>query len=72
MELKTWKRNGYTVEEQEFDYDLHQFAIVQNGTVVAAITPASLEDMSLIIEDLNNGEDVNGWEDGLGNTIYID
>ncbi|MBX0320156.1 hypothetical protein [Shouchella clausii] len=72
MELKTWKRNGYQVEEQEFDYSLHQFVIIQNGEVVAAITPASLEDMSLIIQDLNNGEDVNGWEDGLGNTIYID
>ena len=34
--------------------------------VIATITPGSIEDMQAIIEDLDNGEDVNGWENGNG------
>ncbi|HDX9614513.1 TPA: hypothetical protein ROY01_005707 [Bacillus toyonensis] len=69
--MKTWNRKGYTVEEVEYNYDLHAFEIIQNEKVVATITPNTIEDMQQIIEDLNNGEDVNGWEDGMGNTISI-
>lgn len=70
--LKTWERKGYTVEEKEFDYDLHQFEVIKdNGEVIGTITPGSIEDMNQIIEDLDNGEDVDGWEDGNGNTINI-
>ncbi len=69
--LKIWERKGYTVEEKEFDYDLHQFEVIKDGEVIATITPGSIEDMNQIIEDLDNGEDVDGWEDGNGNTISI-
>lgn len=68
--MKIWQRNGYTVEEREFDYDLHCFAVVQDGKEDQIITPGSIENMNSIIVDLDAGEDVNGWEDGMGNTIY--
>lgn len=68
---KVWERKGYTVEEKEFNYDLHQFVVVKDGEVIATITPETLDDMKQIIEDLDRGEDVNGWEDGNGNTISI-
>ncbi|MBY0055010.1 hypothetical protein H7K32_25965 [Brevibacillus agri] len=69
--MKVWKREGYEVVEKAFDGDLHEFDVVKTGEVVATITPADLDDMARIIEDLNNGEDVNGWEDGMGNPISI-
>lgn len=70
--MKTWEREGYIVEEVEFDGDLHEFNVIKNGEVIATITPADIDDMKQIIEDLDNGEDVNGWEDGMGNTIAIE
>ncbi len=69
--MRTWERNGYSVKEMPFDYSLHEFAIVRSGVTVAVITPASLENMETIVSDLDAGEDVNGWEDGMGNTISI-
>ena len=71
MELRTWERNGYTVKMVDFDYDLKAFEVVQ-GDKVQTITPATIEDMKSIIADLDAGEDVDGWEDGLGNTIVIE
>lgn len=71
MAIKVWEREGYRVEEKEFDYDLHQFDVIKNGETIATITPATIEDMKQIIEDLDAGEDVDGWEDGNGNTISI-
>ncbi|PEI44624.1 hypothetical protein [Bacillus pseudomycoides] len=70
--MRTWNREGYQVEEVELDYDLHAFEIVKDEEVIAKITPNTIEDMKQIIEDLDNGEDVNGWEDGMGNTISIE
>ena len=70
--MRAWKRNGYIIEEREFDYDLHCFAVVQIEKEDQIITPDSIESMNSIIIDLNNGEDVDGWEDGMGNTITID
>jgi len=70
MELRTWERNGYTVEMVEWDYDLKAFEVIQ-GENTQTIVPATIEDMQAIIEDLDNGEDVDGWEDGNGNTIVI-
>ena len=69
--LKTWERNTYTVEEREFDGDLHEFDVIKDGEVIATINPETIEDMQAIIEDLDNGEDVDGWEDGNGNTINL-
>ena len=70
--MRTWERKGYEVVEVEFDGDLHEFEVVKDGEVIATITPDTIEDMEQIIEDLDNGEDVNGWEDGMGNVISID
>lgn len=69
--MRVWKREGYQVVEVAFDGDLHEFEVVKGEEVVATITPADIEDMNRIIEDLDNGEDVNGCEDGMGNTIAI-
>jgi len=70
--MKTWLRNGYKVVEKPFDFDLHVFdVIMDNGYFVCTIYPATIEDMDAIIRDLDNGEDVDGWEDGNGNTIRL-
>ncbi|GEN87267.1 hypothetical protein [Oceanobacillus sojae] len=69
--MREWQREGYKVVEVELNGDLHDFEVVQGDEVVATITPETLEDMELIIKDLDNGDDVNGWEDGMGNTISI-
>jgi hypothetical protein len=70
--MKTWIRKGYKVREKEFDYDLHQYQVVRdNGEIIAIITPPDLDNQNEIIKALNAGEDVDGWEDGHGNTITI-
>jgi len=70
--MRTWKRDGYKVIERPFDFDLHVFEVVlDSGEVVGTITPATLEDMIAIVADLDAGADVDGWEDGMGNTIYV-
>lgn len=69
--MRTWQRNGYTVEERAFDHDLHCFAVVQPGQEDQIIYPATIEDMQAIIADLDNGADVDGWEDGMGNVISV-
>jgi len=69
--MKTWEREGYKVVEKEFDYDLHEFDVIKDGETIATITPDSIESMDSIIDALDNGEDVDGWEDGMGNTIHI-
>ncbi|PPQ49144.1 hypothetical protein C5G87_07155 [Paenibacillus peoriae] len=70
--MKIWTREGYEVLEVAFDRDLHQFEIVQDGETRFTITPPDLESQAQIISDLDAGEDVNGWEDGNGNTIYVE
>jgi hypothetical protein len=68
--MRTWVRNGYKVVEVEFDYDLHQFEVISdNGEIIATITPPDLDNQNEIIKALDAGEDVEGWEDGHGNTI---
>ena len=69
--MRVWEREGYIVQEVEFDGDLHEFEIVKDDEVIATITPADIEDMERIIDDLDAGEDVDGWEDGMGNVISI-
>ena len=69
--MRTWKRKGYHVEEKEFDHDLHVFEVIKNGKTVTTIYPADLSDMESTIEILDDGADINGWEDGMGNTITI-
>jgi len=69
--MRTWERKGYEVVEVEFDGDLHEFEVVKDGEVIGTITPDTIEDMEQIIKDLDSGEGVDGWEDGMGNTISI-
>lgn len=69
--MKTWTRYGYEIVEVPFDHDLHQFNVVRDGEVLYEINPVTLEDQAQIIADLDAGHDVNGWEDGKGNTISI-
>ena len=69
--MKTWLRDSYEVVEVPFDHDLHQFNVVQDGEVLFEINPATLEDQAQIIADLDAGHGVDGWEDGMGNTITI-
>lgn len=71
MTTKTWERKNYTVKMIDFDYGLKAFEVIQ-GDNVQTIYPSTIEDMELIIKDLDNGDDVDGWEDGQGNTINID
>ena len=70
--MRTWAREGYEIVEAELDFDLHQFEVIQDGEVVATIVPPDMESMEQIISDLDAGKGVNGWEDGMGNTIYIE
>jgi len=70
--MRTWERSGYKVVEKAFDFDLHEFDVVMEyGEVVGTISPATLKDMAEIVADLDAGEDVDGWEDGNGNTIRV-
>lgn len=71
QDMKTWVREGYQVVEVPFNYDLHEFEIWKEDEKVGTITPADLEDQERIIGELDAGEDVNGWEDGMGNTITV-
>lgn len=69
--FKKWERDKYTVEMVGFDHDLKAFEVIQ-GDKVQTIYPASIAIMEEIIEYLDNGIDIDGWEDGDGNTIVID
>lgn len=72
--FKNWKRNGYEVQEMPFDYDLHSFDVWtqdKDPQLIATITPATIEDMNEIKKDLDNGESVQGWEDGMGQAIDL-
>ena len=66
--IKRWERENYIIREEEFNYDLHKFVIWQYS-MSHTIIPNTIEDMKQIITDLDNGLDVNGWDDGAGNTI---
>lgn len=69
--MKTWQREDYKVVEVEYDHDLRAFEIIEDGEAKHTIYSGSIEEMNSIIEDLNNGECVDGWEDGMGKTIRI-
>lgn len=72
MTENTWSRIGYQVVSEKIDGDLMEFNVVLNdGEVVGTITPADTNEMDAIIQDLDLGIDVNGWDDGMGNTILI-
>jgi len=67
--VKVWEREGYRVVEKYAG----QFEVIKDdGEVVGTIVTETAEDREQIIADLDAGEDVNGWEDGAGNTIYVE
>ena len=70
--MRTWQREFYQVVEIEHNYGLHAFEVVQDGEIVATITPDDNETMEQIIADLDAGADVNGWEDGAGGTVHVE
>jgi len=69
--MKIWSRNGYTVEEREFDYNLHKFVIVVDGEDAAEIVPDTVEDMQDVISQLDTGEEAVGMADGQGGEVYL-
>lgn len=69
--MKIWERDGYIVEEREFDYDLHRLSVIVDGVELYEIIPSDIDNMKDMMEELDNGADVEGWEDGQGNTIRI-
>lgn len=66
---QTWNRKNYTVQETDFDADLHCLEVVKNGEVIATIYPDTIEQMQEDIEALDRGEGVESWEDGNGNPV---
>jgi hypothetical protein len=68
-DMKNWIKEGYTVYEEAFDYNLHCFRVVIDNKEDQYIYPQTIEDMDSMIEALDLGEDVNSWEDGYGNII---
>jgi hypothetical protein len=73
--MKTWKTELVTIEEVDFDYDLHQFEVYNHaGAYLGSITPATIEDMNYVIADLDKGGCPvrDGWEDGMGNTCSLE
>ncbi|MBB6449611.1 hypothetical protein HNR44_001560 [Geomicrobium halophilum] len=71
--MRTWDRVGYSVSEVPFDHDLHEFIVTgKGGETIVTITPADLNDQAQLVADLDAGEDVDGWEDGKGNTINVE
>jgi hypothetical protein len=69
--MRIWERDGYKVIEQDLDFYLRQFAVVVEGKKVQIISPRNIESMLSIIDALNAGADVNGWEDGKGSIIHV-
>ena len=69
--MRTWKRDGYTVEEREFDYDLHKLVVVVDDEDAAEIIPQDEEDMEDMIAELDAGAGVIGWADGQGGDVNL-
>lgn len=69
-----WKTGLVTVIEIEFDGDLHQFEVYKGDDRLGVITPASIEDMNMMKQDLDNGECpvADSWEDGMGNICVLE
>lgn len=73
--MRTWKfENGITVKEEEFDQDLHIFAVYNGEQFLGRIYPEDIDAMKSCIEDLDAGKDpiTEKWEDGCGNGCTLD
>lgn len=73
--MNKWRTKLVRIEEREFDYDLHVFAVYRNSdnAYLGDISPSNFEDMKEIQINLFQGvcPITNGWEDGMGNTCNI-
>jgi hypothetical protein len=72
--MKTWKTALVTIEEVNFDHDLHAFEVYNHGgAMIGTINPDSVEVMEVLIADLDNGACpvADSWEDGNGNTCSV-
>lgn len=71
--MPSWDLGDCKVHEEEFDHDLHCFAveIEKDGEVrQQTIIPSDLDDMRRIRSALYRGESpLDGWEDGMGNDV---
>ncbi len=67
--MRTWKNNGYIINEVDYDYDLHAFEVYKNGNFLGGIYPDDIANMESCIKDLDSGKDpvTDGWDDGCGN-----
>ena len=68
------KEFNYTIQEKDFDHDLHQFLFTTaDGNVLGVVTPADASDTADIVKELDEGSDpiTEGWEDGMGNTVSM-
>lgn len=69
--MNMWTRKNYVIIPVEHHHDLYKFEVIQNGEIIAIISPSTLSQQNHIISALNDGEDINGWDDCNGNTIYV-
>ena len=57
-----------TVDETDWDYDLHAFVVHWRGEAVTVV-PSSLNDMQEMIDALDGGDCPLEWETGYGFTV---
>jgi len=69
--INTWERERYIVKEKPFDFDLSQFDIIQDGRAIETITVFYKDDQESIRNALNNGKEIDGWNNGFGDVVYI-
>ncbi|ODP26191.1 hypothetical protein PTI45_04469 [Paenibacillus nuruki] len=69
--MHTWMRDNYKIIPIEHHHGLYKFEVVQNNEVIAVISPATLIQQKQVITALDEGEDIHGWDDCTGNTIYV-
>ena len=69
--MKTWNRNGYVIEERQYNLALNKFCIIVDDEVVDEIIPEDKQNMIFIKSMLDDGEDFIGWEDGSGGRINL-
>lgn len=66
----TWIRENCEIREVDCDADRHTFEVFDTtGNYMGVIDADDADQTREIASQLNNGEDIEGWEDGHGNTI---
>lgn len=73
--MREWSfSNGITVEEENYNYDLHCFSVFCNGEKLGVVYPDDIPAMDSCINSLDSGNDpiTGSWEDGMGNSCTLD